>query len=261
MSAAPRPEALQRPAFQGRTRRGGAEWALPGEEAGLRGGRVPKGRDRGGGSPTTIHSPARGRPRGRPALSSTNEALYLQGVHPSLARRRRRLQQVAEAAPGSGGGGRARRVLSGPGQARSKGTRPWAPGPRAEVCLPGEGGTQSAPWGQAGVRTTAALLIGWRGLCGEREREVRIGPVVPPAPGPSSPLTIGVAPRAVFRGLDQGTGGGHRPSRTLCKVGHGGTCRDAQGRGQRVGSGASILRSRFRGTRHGAQGSRWWQLL
>lgn len=116
MSAAPRPEALQRPAFQGRTWRGGAEWALPGGEAGLRGGRVPKGRDRGGGSPTTIHSPARGRPRGRPALSSTNEALYLQGVHPSLAR------QKTQIAAGGRGGPRKRRGR--PGAASPEWARP-----------------------------------------------------------------------------------------------------------------------------------------
>lgn len=77
-------------------------------------------------------------------------------------------------------------VLSTPGQARSKGTRPWAPGPRAEVSPPGKGSTGSAPGRQAGICTATALLIGWRGLCGERAKSARgsWGPLPQPDPRP-----------------------------------------------------------------------------
>lgn len=52
------------------------------------------------------------------------------------------------------------------GQAEGKGTRPWAPRPRAETRKPGEAARRSAPRGHTGVGTTTALLIGWRGLVG-----------------------------------------------------------------------------------------------
>lgn len=87
-----------------------------------------------------------------------------------------------------------------------------------------------------------------------------MGPVAPPYPGPRPSLTTGVGPQAVLRGEDQGTGGGHRPSRPVCEVGHSGTCGDAQGRGQRVGGGAAARRTGFRGARHCPEGGRRPQL-
>ena len=59
------------------------------------------------------------------------------------------------------------------GQARSEGTRSWAPSPRAEGRPSRGAGVGSAPRGQARVHTTTALLIGRRGLCRETTRSAQ----------------------------------------------------------------------------------------
>lgn len=188
-----------------------------------------------------------------PALQ-TKRFIYMASLQ-SRPTGRGQLQGTREAAQRKQRGTPARRVLSGQGQAGSKGTRPWASSPRAEIGPRGrrqcEVSSRGSGWGQhrcnSAHRTAGPL---------RRESKVCMGPTALPAPGPRPPLTIGVAVKAVLRGQDGDAGGGHRPSRTLCKVGHGGTCGDAQGRSQRVGGGAAVLRTRLRGARHGAEGGR-----
>lgn len=147
MSALPGPEALPRPASRPKTRgkeegpgarrRGapGGAWQrgdTPGGEtgeAGLVGGMFRRGVTEKAVAPPPPTRQPEGAPEAglRPAIQM-KRFIYKASIHLQPARRRR-LQQVAEAAPGSGGGGRARRVLSGPGQARSKGTGPGRPDP------------------------------------------------------------------------------------------------------------------------------------
>ena len=112
----------------------------------------------------------------------------------------------------------------------------------------------SAPRGQARVHTTTALLIGRWGLCRETARSAQ-GPGHSLPTRPQAPTHHRGSPTSCTLGEDQGAGGGHRTSRTLCKVGHGGTCGDAQGRWQRVRGRAAILRTGFWGTMgHRAKG-------
>lgn len=121
-------------------------------------------------------------PRARPLHTGQEEGAREAGLCPAL-QMKHFIYTASLQTPGLGvrlvsrqrlqGTAGQQQVLSAPGQARSKGTRPWVPGPRAEVSPPRKGGTESAPGRQAGICTSTALLIGWRGLCRERGKSAR----------------------------------------------------------------------------------------
>lgn len=154
----------------------------------------------GGGAPG--RGGAEGPPRLGPLRTQPQEGAREAGLCPALQTKsfiytaslqsrpagRGQLQGTREAAQRKQRCTPARRVLSGQGQAGSKGTRPWASSPRAEIGPRGrrqcEVSSRGSGWGQHRCNSAHRMAGPLR-----RESKVCMGPwpSLPQGPGPHSP--------------------------------------------------------------------------